>query len=147
MLAKRTWDTSDTAALGLTQSSGGRIGSSEAAILTLVRHWLQPQPGLAKSIPGQGRRTKVPFVLLVRASEKVLGQSGLSQYNSPNKLQVTDSEFPQLVENFAVGQSRTDEGSKREEAERMAKRQQLREPKPPQGRRAPYLHSGGLWSS
>lgn len=33
-------------------SSGGRTGSSEATTLTPVRHWLQPQIGLAKSIPG-----------------------------------------------------------------------------------------------
>lgn len=39
------------------------MGAQETAILTPMRHWFQYQAGLAKTNPGQGHRTNVPFVL------------------------------------------------------------------------------------
>lgn len=54
VMAKRTLETSDIAALGLITTD---FGSPEAVTLTLLRHWLQFFTSLAKSTPGQGCRT------------------------------------------------------------------------------------------
>jgi hypothetical protein len=58
VLAKRTQDTSDRAALGLITTVQGDVGSSETTTLTPSRHWLQSLTGLAMSVPGQGHGMK-----------------------------------------------------------------------------------------
>lgn len=46
-------------------SPGGRVKPPEATTSIPPRHWLQCQTDLAMSIPGQGHRIKLPFVLLL----------------------------------------------------------------------------------
>lgn len=50
-------------------SPRGRAMSPETTTLTPTRHLPQHHTDLAKSVPGQGHRTKVPFVLFMGASE------------------------------------------------------------------------------